>query len=107
MPCSDCENTRSERRAAEDLQRMGMHQMATLQLENQALEDEIRTLRSQRTPTAATEAGQNERRSAKIPDPVQLDDAADPTYESWKGAISDKLSINEDWFTTERAEMPY
>ncbi|KAG6122235.1 hypothetical protein E4U13_002849 [Claviceps humidiphila] len=105
--CSDCENTRSERRVAEDLQRMSMNQTATLQLENQALEDEIRSLRSQRTPTAATEFGQNERRSAKIPDPAQLDDAADPTYESWKGAISDKLSINEDWFTSERAKVAY
>ncbi|KAG6053002.1 hypothetical protein E4U17_005137, partial [Claviceps sp. LM77 group G4] len=95
-PCSDCENTRSERRVAEDLQRMSMNQTATLQLENQALEEEIRTLRSQRTPTAATESGQHERRSAKLPDPAQLDDAVDPTYESWKGAISDKLSINED-----------
>ncbi|KAG6094416.1 hypothetical protein E4U14_008481 [Claviceps sp. LM454 group G7] len=106
-PCSDCENTRSERRVAEDLQRMSMNQTATLQVENQALEDEIRSLRSQRTPTAATEFGQNERRSAKIPDPAQLDDAADPTYESWKGAISDKLSINEDWFTSERAKVAY
>ncbi|KAG6024964.1 hypothetical protein E4U40_002914 [Claviceps sp. LM458 group G5] len=89
-PCSDCENTRSERR-----------------LKNQALEDEIRTLRSQRTPTAATESGQHERRSAKLPDPAQLDDAMDPTYESWKGAISDKLSINKDWFTTEMARVAY
>ncbi|KAG6283196.1 hypothetical protein E4U09_000351 [Claviceps aff. purpurea] len=106
-PCSDCENTRSERRVAEDLQRMSMNQTATLQLENQALEEEIRTLRSQRTPTAATESGQHERRSAKLPDPAQLDDAVDPTYESWKGAISDKLSINEDWFTTEMARVAY
>ncbi|KAG6314767.1 hypothetical protein E4U44_001669 [Claviceps purpurea] len=77
-PCSDCENTRSERRVAEDLQRMSMNQTAT-----------------------------HERRSAKLPDPAQLDDAVDPTYESWKGAISDKLSINEDWFTTEMARVAY
>ncbi|KAG6142442.1 hypothetical protein E4U12_003334 [Claviceps purpurea] len=38
-PCSDCENARSERRVAEDLQRMSMNQTATVQLENQALEE--------------------------------------------------------------------
>ncbi|KAG6160232.1 hypothetical protein E4U34_004900 [Claviceps purpurea] len=43
----------------------------------------------------------------KLPDPAQLDDAMDPNYESWKGAISDKLSINEDWFTTEMARVAY
>ncbi|KAG6174541.1 hypothetical protein E4U51_001552 [Claviceps purpurea] len=68
-PCSDCENTRSERRVAEDLQRMSMNQTATVQLENQALEDEIRTLRSQRTLTAATESGSTNdaRPSSPIP----------------------------------------
>ncbi|KAG6057600.1 hypothetical protein E4U17_001155 [Claviceps sp. LM77 group G4] len=103
--CEEDENTRSERRVAEDLQSMSMNQTATLQFENQPLEDETRTLRSQRTPTAATESGQHERRSAKLPDPAQLNDAADPIYESWKGAISDKLSIIPDWFATEMARV--
>ncbi|KAG6270097.1 hypothetical protein E4U48_004020 [Claviceps purpurea] len=68
-PCSDCENTRSERRVAEDLQRMSMNQTATVQLENQALGDEIWTLRSQRTLTAATESGSTNdaRPSSPIP----------------------------------------
>ncbi|KAG6314768.1 hypothetical protein E4U44_001670 [Claviceps purpurea] len=54
-PCSDCENTRSERRVAEDLQRMSMNQTATVQLENQALEQPVRTTESDDTPCSDCE----------------------------------------------------
>ncbi|KAG5952208.1 hypothetical protein E4U58_000892, partial [Claviceps cyperi] len=35
---------------------------------------------AQRTPTAASESGQNDRHSAKIPDPAQLDVAVDLSW---------------------------
>jgi hypothetical protein len=47
------------------------------------------------------------KRSAKIPSPATLTDGQDPTFESWKIQIQDKLRINSDHFLTEEARKAY
>jgi hypothetical protein len=61
----------------------------------------VRALGRSRTSPEST------KRSAKIPDPATLTDSQDPTFESWKIQIQDKLKINVDHFLTEEACKAY
>ena len=44
---------------------------------------------------------------AKIPDPDTLTNGENPTFESWKLRVQDKLEVNADQFPTTRSRMAY
>ena len=44
---------------------------------------------------------------AKIPDPDTLTNREDPTFESWKLQVQDKLEVNADQFPTTQSRMAY
>jgi len=46
-------------------------------------------------------------RSQKIPDSLLFTDGKNPTWENWYGKIQDKLEINVDLFSNERAKLGY
>ena len=46
-------------------------------------------------------------KSLKIPDPDELDNGVEPTFESWKLQIQDKLRVHSDSFPMEKDEMAY
>jgi hypothetical protein len=50
---------------------------------------------------------QSGKSSKKVPDPVQLSNGVNPTFESWRIEIWDKLYINSDHFLTEEDQMFY
>lgn len=47
------------------------------------------------------------KRSVKIPDPATLTDGQDPTFESWKIQIQDKLRINADHYPSEDSRKAF
>jgi hypothetical protein len=64
------------------------------------VESIVRSLARNETPSGAY-------KSSKIPDPPVLTDGKDPTFESWKLQIRDKLRTNADHFPTDEAKMAY
>ena len=51
-----------------------------------------------RTLNAGDKSGNQ--RSAKFPDPERLSDGKEPTFESWRDGITDRLRVNGDWFAS-------
>jgi hypothetical protein len=46
-------------------------------------------------------------KSTKIPDPPQLSDGKDPTFEAWRVQVNGKFRVNADHFDSEEAKMYY
>ncbi len=73
-------------------------------------EDEIKELKARLQAKENTSSGftYSERsRSQKIPDPSLFTDEKNPTWKNWYGKIQDKLEINADLFSNERAKLSY
>ncbi len=73
-------------------------------------DDEIKELKArlQTKETTSSDFTYSERsRSQKIPDPLWFTDGKNSTWENWYGKIQDKLEINADLFSNERAKLSY
>ncbi len=73
-------------------------------------EDEIKELKArlQAKENTPSDFIYSERsRSQKIPDPSLFTDGKDSTWKNWYGKIQDKLEINVDLFSNERAKLSY
>ena len=57
--------------------------------------------------TGATGMSTRNERTAKFPDPPQLTDGKDPTFEEWEEGIKDKLHQNADWYVDDSARLAY
>jgi len=110
-------------------------ELATASAENEQLREQLRALTAAReTPSSRTQSPDRlasvlemlaqhlaasqaapatpivtaaSAKSAKIPDPDTLTNGEDPTFESWKLQVLDKLEVNADQFPTTRSRMAY
>jgi hypothetical protein len=57
--------------------------------------------------TPGSTFSQSGKSSKKVPDPVQLSNRINPTFESWRIEIQSKLHINSDYFLSEKNQMFY
>lgn len=64
-------------------------------------------LRSQDDSTRGTPPPEQQRRSAKLPDPELLTDGKSPRFEDWLSRMKGKLAGNADHFPTERLRIAY
>ena len=71
------------------------------------LADALRALTHHLTRADSPAAPAGPSRSTKIPDPPILTDGKDPSFESWKLQMQDKLEVNVDHYPTRRAKMAY
>ncbi|KAG5951886.1 hypothetical protein E4U58_001024 [Claviceps cyperi] len=72
-----------------------------LRQENQDLRESLEVKRE------SSPRGGGSDKSAKIPDPERLGTGVSPKYKAWKGDMVAKLTINEDWYVTDAALVPY
>jgi len=73
-------------------------------LANERLADVLETIAQRLTRESSPNVSTQ---SKKLPDPPILTDGKDPTFESWKLQMRDKLRVNADHFPTEEARMAY
>lgn len=79
-----------------------------------AVQDENRTRDAGETPAwvetlvrAMRQSSPPPTKTNKFPDPPVLTDGQDPSFEGWMAQIQDKLLVNADQFSSERAQMAY
>lgn len=61
----------------------------------------------QRSATPASTTASSTVKSTKLPDPQQLSDGLDPTFENWVIQVVGKLEVNSDHYPSAHAQMLY